>query len=79
MLYTRVRYSYAVDPPPRRMKLQLLLWVCLLLAVAPTRQEGEEKTGSGPKKPVFREPSYPSGDVHFVETFTDTEKVWKRS
>ena len=59
----------------------------LLLATAATAQEEEEeegteetpKTSSGPKKPVFQEPSYPSGDVYFVETFTDAAKVWKRS
>ena len=45
-----------------------------------TQEEGEkaEKTASGPKKPVFSEPSYPEGDVYFVETFTDAKKVWKR-
>lgn len=36
------------------------------------------KTSTGPRRPEYREPSYPSGDVYFVETFSDAEKVWKR-
>ena len=54
--------------------------VWLMVAVVSTQEESEkaEKPASGPKKPVFREPSYPEGDVYFVETFTDAKKVWKR-
>ena len=65
-----------------RMKWRaVLVCVWLLVAVVSAQEEeGEkaEKTASGPKKPPFREPSYPEGDVYFVETFTDAKKVWKR-
>ena len=58
----------------------------LLLAAAATAQEEDEeeateetpKASSGPRKPVFQEPSYPSGDVYFAETFQDAAKVWGR-
>ena len=63
------------------MKWQaVLVCVWLMAAVVSTQEESEkaEKTTSGPKKPVFREPGYPEGDVYFVETFTDAKKVWKR-
>ena len=59
----------------------------LLLAAAATAQEEEEeeeateetpKASSGPRKPVFLEPSYPSGDVYFAEMFQDAAKVWGR-
>jgi hypothetical protein len=62
-------------------------WLCvLLLAAAATAQEEDEeeateetpKASSGPRKPVFQEPSYPSGDVYFAETFQDAAKVWGR-
>ena len=51
------------------------------MAAAASAQEEEEegeKTSSGPRKPVFKVPSYPSGDVYFMETFTDADKVWER-
>lgn len=58
------------------------LYVCLLVAVAVVTSQEEteelEKTLSGPKRPAFHEPTYPAGDVYFVETFTDADKVWKR-
>lgn len=67
------------------MKLRSAWWLCVLLLTAVSAQEEEEdeateeetpKTSGGPRKPVFQEPSYPSGDVYFVETFTDAAKVW---
>ena len=65
------------------MKLRVLVCICLLVAVAAAQGEegegeGEEKPSTGPKQPEFVEPTYPMGDVYFVETFTDAEKVWKR-
>ena len=80
-------------PYCRTMKLKVAWWWCvslLLLAAAVSAQEEEEeeeegategpgKTSSGPRKPVFKEPSYPSGDVYLVETFTDSAEVWERS
>ena len=72
----------------KKMRFRGVWWwplLCLLFVAAVSTQEEEEtekeevKASSGPKKPVFREPNYPSGDVYFVETFTDSDKVWKRS
>ena len=53
---------------------------CLLATVVSAQEEGagSEKKSGGPKKPAFQEPSYPAGDVYFVETFTDADKVWRR-
>lgn len=63
----------------RTMKL-LAVWLCvfLLVTVVWTQEEGEESERTGPPKPVFQEPSYPSGDVYFVETFTHATEVWDR-
>ena len=52
-----------------------------MVAVAAEEEEEEDVTkapGGGPKRPQFRAPTYPEGDVYFVETFNDEAAVWKR-
>ena len=55
----------------------VLVCVCLVMVVRAQEEEGEQKS-SGPKRPTFKEPEMPSGDVYLVETFSDEEAVWKR-
>ena len=51
-----------------------------MVAVATEEEDEDVKAvpGGGPKRPQFREPTYPEGDVYFVETFNDEAAVWKR-
>ena len=60
------------------MKLLVLVCVCLLVTVRAEEEEEGEQKSSGPKRPIFKEPTVPSGDVYFMETFSDEEAVWKR-
>ena len=63
------------------MKSHAVCLCALLLASVVAAQEDEEATekeSPGPRKRAFQEPTYPSGDVYFVETFTNADKVWDR-
>ena len=61
------------------MKLLVVWCVCVLVVVVRAQEEeGGTPPSSDRPKPVFKEPSYPEGDVYFVETFTNYDKVWTR-